>query len=67
MLTPIESSIRDYNNLRWLKAILERSGWLERSGGLECFGWLGCHFRIAGLEGLNWKALIQGTILLNRK
>ena len=27
------------NNLRGLKGILERSGWLERCGGLECFGW----------------------------
>ena len=27
------------DNLRGLKGILERSGWLERCGGLECFGW----------------------------
>ena len=31
------------NNLRGLKRILERSGWLERLGWLGCFQLLGCH------------------------
>ena len=40
---------------------MERYGWLERSGWLECFGWLGYYYSHASLEGLNWKALIQGN------
>ena len=62
--------IGDYNKLRGLKRYLECFGWLERSGWLECFGWLGCHCSHAALEGLNWKAIIQGNIYLlklNRK
>ena len=53
----------EQNNLRGLKRILKRYGWLERCGWLECFGWLGCHCMSAALEGLAWKALIQGTII----
>ena len=45
---------------------MERYGWLERCGWLECFGWLGCHCMSTALEGLYWKALIQGEIFFNR-
>ena len=44
---------------------MERYGWLERCGWLECFGWLGCHCMSAALEGLDWKALLQGKLFFN--
>ena len=44
---------------------MECYGWLERCGWLECFGWLGCHCMSAALEGLDWKALIQGELFVN--
>ena len=67
MIRTLTNMLWDNNKLRGLKRHLEHYGWLERCGCLDWFCWLGSHCRHSALEGLNYKALIQGNLFLNRE